>query len=326
MLDRVRAPGEADPDQRPDTQDECLVAVDRSWRLVGASRRGTAHEASGADREDAFAIHLVSAPDGPPWFCLAVADGVGSARFARVGARRAVESFMDVVRGLTSAPAPPQLRTLLSVAAWEAKLELAREAERRGQLRKELGTTLLAVLGVQVAPGTIDLGIFQVGNGLIACTAEDEPLRVLLDPGDETADGSIYDLTSDHLQHTWDDSRFKHVRLDPAPWAIVIMTDGLSDDLVPLRSQAPALLQALHALPPSADASGHLLAEISYVKRGSGDDRTLACALLGPPPDPPPFVPQPEVSDAAASTIAVAPAEPPAFEPPGAPPDPEAPS
>ncbi len=322
MLDRVRAPDEDDPDRRPPTHDECLLAAAPSWQLVAASRRGTAHEASGADREDAFVMHLAAEPDEPPWFCIAVADGVGSARFARVGARRAVECFMATIAAdRATAPTPAQLRTLLSVAAWEAKLELAREAERRGQPRGELGTTLLAVLGVEVVPGSIDLGIFQVGNGLIACTSEDEPLRVLLDPGDETLDGSIYDLTSDHLTRTWDDSRFKHVRLAPAPWAIVVMTDGVSDDLMPLRGQAPALLQALQALPFERDASTQLLGEISYVKRGSGDDRTLACALLGPRPERVAVALPTADADRAAAVTASSPASDPAVE---SPPDPRA--
>lgn len=287
MHDRDRRPDARDPDAQPATLAAALGAAEHHWRLIGASRRGTSHESSGADREDAFRLHLRITAGQPAWFCIAVADGVGTARFARVGSNLAVETVVAQMAILMTAPAPEELRRMLSIAAWEAKKAIQVEAIRRGAPERDLGTTLLLALGVEWSPGTVDLGLFQVGNGLIACAADDTPLRPLIDPGDETEDGSIYDLTGQHVRETWGDSRFTRVRLDPAPWAVVLMTDGITDDLTPLEAKAPELLAALRRLPADDTAAAALLEEISYVKRGSGDDRTLVCALLAPGPSLP---------------------------------------
>jgi hypothetical protein len=281
MLDRERSPGEPDPDHVEPLDSQVRVREGSAWWLAGASRRGTSHEVTGADREDALALHLGETGLGPRWFCVTVADGVGTARFARVASGLVTRTLLEIVRQecARSPPAAGDLRRILSVAAWRALHALNAEAAARNVPLKELGTTLLAVLGVEESPETLSLGVFQAGNGLIARADKDGGLEPLLDPGDQSEDGSIYDLPSVGVRETWDDRRFKLLMLDPAPWAVVLMTDGLADDLLPLREKAPVLCTELRQLSPGTGAGESLLELLSYKKRGSADDRTLGCAF-----------------------------------------------
>lgn len=310
MLDTARKPGEPDPDHVEPTDHQIRIPARGEWWLVGASRRGDSHIASGADREDAFGLHVGEPPGNRPWFCVAVADGVGSAPMARVGSKIAVETLLEHVTQQCGAhaPASENLRKILSLAAWEALRALNAESERRGRALKEFGTTLLAVLGVERAGSGWAVGVFQAGNGLVASAGSDGVLVPLIDPRDETEDGSIFDFTSPHIQQSWDDRRFRHIEFDGAgelPRVIALMTDGVADDLIPLPKKSPILSTELRKLACRNESSPALLELISYSKRGSTDDRTLACVFpRAPACDVDLAVPH-QVEDGAADAAAV---------------------
>ena len=57
------------------------------WQVTAAQKRGSRHEAMGANCEDAY--HLVQPVPG--LLVIAVADGAGSAKFAELGANIAVQ-------------------------------------------------------------------------------------------------------------------------------------------------------------------------------------------------------------------------------------------
>lgn len=85
------------PKDIPYPQEELDVCEARSVKLrkntllaIGASKRGRMHEHNGTCRDDSFSILM--SEDPYDWHFFAVADGAGSARFSRVGARIACET------------------------------------------------------------------------------------------------------------------------------------------------------------------------------------------------------------------------------------------
>src|SRR5438874_1519448 len=70
--------------------------MDQRWRVVGTSVPGVRHRRRGEPCQDVF--RRTETADGT--LVIAVADGAGSAEFAEVGARRAVEG---AVAGATAA-------------------------------------------------------------------------------------------------------------------------------------------------------------------------------------------------------------------------------
>ncbi|MBK6465043.1 MAG: protein phosphatase 2C domain-containing protein [Myxococcales bacterium] len=63
------------------------------WRVVGASVRGSGHEQSGAECQDAHAVDVTLG-----MMVVAVADGAGSARYAALGSAAAASAALDSVR------------------------------------------------------------------------------------------------------------------------------------------------------------------------------------------------------------------------------------
>lgn len=275
-----------DSDPIEPTDSRVLIPSHHAWWLVGASKQGRSHILAGSAREDHFGMDAsMDEADAGRWFAIAVADGVGTASLARLGSRLAVQGLLSAVRQECeqACPGPDQLCNVLSKSAWQSLRGLEAAALDRQQPIKAFATTLLAVLGIETSDKRIALGLFQAGNGLIAEVSADNSLRSIIDPQDEQEDGSIYDLTSQHTIATWDDRRFRKIVLDPASWGVVLITDGISDDLVPLTEKGGILGKELRSLSatPNLNAGNDLLQLISYQKRGSTDDRTLSCVIFG---------------------------------------------
>jgi len=80
------------PYQTPNTdRDACVIPLKTPITVLAASRRGRSHEHVGAFRDDYFTLKPASDPYG--WHVFAVADGAGSARFSREGAKLACETL-----------------------------------------------------------------------------------------------------------------------------------------------------------------------------------------------------------------------------------------
>jgi len=80
-----------------------MVSSNSSWRVIGASVRGTGHIRSGRGCDDAHAIRL---QDGGLLF-LAVADGAGSAAYSATGASTAVRVALDTAELLLNGQQQP---------------------------------------------------------------------------------------------------------------------------------------------------------------------------------------------------------------------------
>jgi hypothetical protein len=258
-------------------QTEHAVIPTKSWALIGASRRGKSHAHAGAYREDAFAMACDPNWEAPAWWGLAVSDGAGSCPLSRVGSNLAVRHVATSLSNPDSWNSAPGKR--LEQAVLGALSRLEKEARDRACEVKDLSCTLLVLLWIEDADGSGGRAFtFQAGDGLIAAT-DDHGLFARLAAQDEEAfAGSTHFFTGDYVWRTWGD-RFSEFDLPEPPLGFLVMTDGVSDDLVPYSKNGPIIVKELCRV-RDHEAPGEALVELlGYEKRGSFDDRTLVCAL-----------------------------------------------
>lgn len=246
----------------------------RGYSMVGASHRGRTHAHHGTFRDDAFALGAT-----PHWNILAVADGAGTAGLARVGSNLAVTSAVEAIR--TNAPADPKPDDL-GRAVWigleAAYHALFKFASAEYVPVSDLNTTFQLLIHFPLETSCY-VGVVHIGDGLVVAEAVDGQLYALTEPDtDPDDDGRTFFLTSAPLNQ-WK-RRAKVYQFDERLSLVALMTDGLSSDLEPYEELLqPNLLGALkqrvlcYPLPLREKA---LLSLISYERRGSFDDRTLA--------------------------------------------------
>lgn len=224
--------------------------------VVAASRRGQGHACHGAFRDDDYEIAQI---EDKNIFLLAVADGAGSARYAREGSRIAVEAAMKsllssfandaAVMALDGAADGDLLSEILTVAAKSSRDAIASEVENFNASPKEAGvrvtahdynTTLLLSV-VKVLP---DCGArvvsFAIGDGAIVWVSEcDDDFALLSKPDDGAYAGETEFVTSDSIWRQYDENRcafYKrrvrtlHLSKDATKHGtLLMMTDGVSD-------------------------------------------------------------------------------------------------
>jgi hypothetical protein len=246
----------------------------RGYSMVGASHRGRTHAHHGTFRDDAFALGAT-----PHWNILAVADGAGTAALARVGSNLAVTNAVEAVR--TNAPASPKPDDL-GRAVWiglEAAYHALFEFANTEYIPvSDLNTTFQLLIHFPLETSCY-VGVVHIGDGLVVAETVDGQLYPLTEPDtDPDDDGRTFFLTSAPL-NKWK-RRAKVYQFDERLSLVALMTDGLSSDLEPYEEfLQPNLLRALrqrvlcYPLPLREKA---LLSLISYERRGSFDDRTLA--------------------------------------------------
>lgn len=184
----------------------------------GASVRGPAHSQEGTPNQDAL---CVSGCNGG--WSIAVADGLGSRPLSHLGSRKAVQLFRRLARvELDSLPAD------MGSALREQWLESFASNHRLYET-----TCLWARVDVQ---GNGLAG--QVGDGLVLVRSRGE-LRVLGGPRDGFANQTHTLAQADHS--TVSSIQFELV--SPGD-GVLLMTDGISDDLVP--EQLGGFFQAIY--------------------------------------------------------------------------------
>lgn len=251
---------------------------------LGASRRGKAHAQKGRPCEDVFRLDTPSPKTwtGTAWMSVCVADGVGSAPAGLEGAELATRTFV----GALSECFPSHRRASITLQAVmvQALLAVLRGLEAHAQTRQrplsDFATTFLALIARELDSGGIEVALFQVGDGLVARTEPDNSLTPLLRPLDVDEEGAIRDLTQLNPEGIEEPARLVVEAWEEPPWGILLMTDGMSNDLLPLAQGGPVLVRALRQLPETPAAAAGLLELLSYDKRGSIDDRTLAGLFL----------------------------------------------
>jgi uncharacterized protein YegL len=260
----------SDPVLHTDTR--TLEAPD-GWRIVGASRRGKMHAHKGIYREDAFALGEANG-----WHLVVVADGGGSCPLSRVGARLAADTAVNTMahyarmsydRTYAKNICEDALRKSVQ-NAWEA---LQNEAQARNKDMKDFGTTFLAMMHRPDEAGHI-IGVLQVGDGLVAAELADGSVKALAEPDvGETAGVTLF-LTSKPWKE-WID-RARVITLESPLKLLAAMCDGVADDFIPFDPLLRKLFDALDEVTKHEQPALALLDGLTYEKRGSFDDRTLA--------------------------------------------------
>jgi hypothetical protein len=269
-----------EPTDRTDAVDhEHSVALRgaKGWRLVGASRRGKLHAHEGTYRDDEFALGAFQ-----EWNLAAVADGAGSCRLSRVGARVATSAAIAGMRdgivrywhsALSESPADA-LRAIVRAGVEAASAAVYTEAGRRKIPVRDLSSTLLLLAHGPVGDqNSAWLGGAQIGDGMIVTVLTDRSSKLMGAADKGFYSGETVFLTS-LPEAEWGD-RLWAVPAPPDLLMVLLMTDGVADDLVPLARQAPVLIDAVAQVVAEPTPDRKLLETISYDKRDSADDRTL---------------------------------------------------
>jgi serine/threonine protein phosphatase PrpC len=280
-----------------ETRESVPVSIPPLGWACGCTRRGSSHARDGRPCQDAHALWSSSFL-GEPLLVLAVADGHGGERhdLSHCGAALAVQAAVGEV--IASLPAPEEGEALQPVPQgrnekfhhrvterW--KEEVRADAERRTGLPageeagKELFTRYGSTLLVAIIDGS-EGWVGRIGDGDILVVRPDGSIEAPL-PKDEELLGTVtYSLSSREAPALWKTARFP-----VGPGGLLLLaTDGLSDSFEDPDTGIQVFARSLSERVASFGI-GRIGAALpgwldGYSRDGSGDDMTLAFALLSP--------------------------------------------
>lgn len=167
-----------------------------TWQVAAARKRGSRHEASGENCEDAYSVVQPT----PGVLVIGVADGAGSVEFAEIGAKIAVEhGVAQVCSGLTQAGNAldaPTLRRILEEAMAAALSAVQMEATTRTVNCRELASTMILVIALREF-----IAAAQIGDG--ATVVADQANRMFsltTPPPGEYLNETVFLTSQDALQ------------------------------------------------------------------------------------------------------------------------------
>jgi hypothetical protein len=245
-----------------------------SYRLVAASYRGKTHAHNGTFREDAVALATTQY-----WNIIAVGDGAGTAPMARVGSNLAVTHAVEAMRyAMPEKPSTEDIGRAIWAGLKAAHTAILDFAAEQDVMPSDLHTTLQLLIHWP-QPTSCLLGLAHVGDGIIAAETVDGQYYILTEPDTDPEDsGRTLFLTSGPVRQWME--RTKVYQFDERLEIVAMMTDGVSGDLEPYAERLPThLFEPLRQRVlcyPLRQREQALLAFISYDRRGSFDDRTLA--------------------------------------------------
>ncbi len=294
---KVIDPPLGDPYHKPNTDGVLLVTP--NYKIAAASRRGRSHEHVGTFRDDDY---FVKHDDASGWSILIVADGAGSAKSSRWGAKLAVEtagaqilsqlkgSFgsemtqalagwsTDVAAASKSMSAPFYL--LFQEASKLAVQAIESEAQSKGVPPKDYSTTLLATVVRRDGNDTF-LATFWMGDGAIAAYGPRTKVRLMGTPDSGEFAGQTRFLDRAALNDQGFGKRMglgRYSGLD----AVILMTDGISDPRFETDAGLAdagnwdALWDEISPHLTSPDPAGSLVEWLNFFTPGHHDDRTIA--------------------------------------------------
>lgn len=236
-----------------------------------ASIRGDSHNWEGSCRQDSMTVTRVGPPEAE-LLLLAVADGVGSARYSHEGSyrvtRRAalhLDREAENIHAALIARDEGELRAIANKAVAGAVSEL--------RIGKEHATTLHVLL-VPTDARIRERVVFSVGDG---------GLFVLLDgqwhQADPVDDGSLLDTRTEALPHAYRSVKARLLCGEPGQ-VLLLGTDGITN---PLTQRDPEFAQYLaHAWGgPQAPSLSDFLWQAQTRAKSYDDDRTVICVWEG---------------------------------------------
>ncbi|MGO9600745.1 MAG: PP2C family serine/threonine-protein phosphatase [Isosphaeraceae bacterium] len=188
------------------------------WKIVRGCTKGTSHLRTGQPCQDYCSAFVIESSGGPTLIA-ACADGAGSAELAELGAKLAVDTFLQLaVASLssgemgTASSAPEILRDWAKVI----RRRLESEAEARNTTLRQLACTLLTAI-----VGTASACFSQVGDGLIVVSGADGYEHVFWPELGEYANTTHFLTDVEFEKHLQVDFREAVVQ------EVAMLTDGL---------------------------------------------------------------------------------------------------
>ena len=262
--------------------------VDDIWSISVASLRGKSHAHEGKHRDDSFSCETQNG-----WSIIAVADGAGSCRLSRVGAKIACQTATAYLKqclnsdfclngddGASIEFSIPNEEDLLLIrhflisAINDAITTISKEAKSRQINKDELSTTLLLAIHHEWGNKSLVASI-QVGDGAIALWHGGKNISIMGTADSGSYGGETKFITSNSLDKELSTRVFFAIKPDVD--AIVLMTDGVSDDFFPYDKFMPGMFEEIICkLIGTENPEAALLEWLAYERRGSFDDRTIA--------------------------------------------------
>ena len=272
-------------DEGPGRDIEVQFGVAQDLRVMAGSVRGTRHQFYAQPNQDAFAIARTDR-----FLVVAVADGVGSARFAAHGSAyvservvRYLESALrdtavDDADGLESSVRQALHTGSEGVMNWSEGAFRAPHVPAVEVRRSEVSTTLT----VCIVPLVADLS----GSRTVTCAnVGDSPCYTLRREGwrletEATKDGAVLDLATVALPCPPGEpipSRVRQLNLGPDD-VLVVMTDGIGQSLASGQTEVGSWLAGRLRRPMLAH---DWIDTLMFDRAGEDDDRTMVAVWAG---------------------------------------------
>ncbi|MFF7853201.1 protein phosphatase 2C domain-containing protein [Streptomyces sp. NPDC007904] len=236
-----------------------------------ASLRGDSHNWEGSCRQDAMTVTRVGPPEAE-FLLLAVADGVGSAKYSHIGSYRVtrqaalhLDREAENIHAALAARDGGELRAIANKAIAGAVGEL-----RIGQ---EHATTLHVLL-VPTDARVRGRVVFSVGDGGLFVLREGR-----WEQGNPVDDGSLLDTRTEALPHAYRSVKAKLLRTEPGE-VLLLGTDGITN---PLTQKDPEFAQHLANAwgGPEVPSLSDFLWQAQTRAKSYDDDRTVICVWEG---------------------------------------------
>lgn len=274
---------------------------DTNKYLIAASQRGRSHAHEGKPRDDDFYIHFDPISK---WHVLVVADGAGSAKYARQGAAVACESVGNFLK--YHLPETIQcaendmlnvtifLKNLLVKAAYQGLVAINEEVKKlEGSQLRDFATTIVFCITKKTDSGWL---IASFGIGDSPCIVLNKTIEGLLEvsilhyPEEGEFSSQTYFLTMTNLFNK-DISQRVTVKLIQDINALVLMTDGIYDPKFQTRNNLEKLdswqsfwedmNSNVNLNINNKNAEQELLRWLDFWSSGNHDDRTIAMLING---------------------------------------------
>jgi hypothetical protein len=278
--------------------------------MIAASLRGRSHAHSGTFRDDDFSLAFVD-----DWCILAVADGAGSAKYSRQGAKVACDVVLDRTTQHLRGSLDGDFKDLLSQyarkdgdadearrqigqrlysslgdAAMAAYRAVQQESDAtEGSQLKDFSTTLLFAICRQFDFGWF-VGTFGIGDGGIGVYRADDEIIILNRPDGGDFAGQTRFLTMSEIWKSPNEiaQRLGFCIVDSFT-ALCLMTDGVSDpkfqtdnnffDTSVWHEFWSDLSSEVRLERDNTVAHAELLDWLDFWSKGNHDDRTIAILL-----------------------------------------------
>ncbi len=284
---------------KEDTQSCHIINSDR--QLIAASQRGRSHAHQGTFRDDHFKIELHN-----DFFLIAVADGAGSAKFARKGAEimcnetiakmknylddTKTEELIKIATDFYNTNDPDKQKIISyflfiifqNAISHSLKL-LQNEAINENAVLKDYATTLLLIIYKKIADFYF-FATYSVGDGAIAILLNDNEIKILNDQDTGEFAGQTRFITMREM--TEDKNIYQRIKFECIKnfVSLFAMTDGITDPKFETENNLlkpekwnnlwneliPILKQ------PDTKPETELLEWLNFWSKGNHDDRTLA--------------------------------------------------